>query len=226
MATRVVLKPADLVPGCAWALADIISRAGLPAGVFNLVMGRGSVVGAVMLDHPRGRRDQLHRLGAGGRALRGRSLRAARPPRCSSRWAARTRWSCSTMPTSNVPSSARATGAFFSTGQRCTASSRLIVTEGIRPLRRRADAPAHGRAEGRRRAARRHEIGPVVERPQLAQDLSYIDIGRKEGAKLLPAAANAGARHARASTWPGAVHRHHARHAHQPRRDLRARWPA
>ena len=46
----VVFKPADLVPGTAWALVEILSRAGLPKGVFNLVMGRGSVVGQTMLD--------------------------------------------------------------------------------------------------------------------------------------------------------------------------------
>src|SRR6202163_3878426 len=45
----VVMKPADLVPGCAWALADILAKAGLPAGVFNLVMGRGSEVGEAIL---------------------------------------------------------------------------------------------------------------------------------------------------------------------------------
>src|SRR3954447_336611 len=48
----VVFKPADLVPGCGWALADILRRAGLPKGVFNLVMGRGSVVGQAILDNP------------------------------------------------------------------------------------------------------------------------------------------------------------------------------
>ncbi|HSH06988.1 MAG TPA: aldehyde dehydrogenase family protein, partial [Burkholderiales bacterium] len=48
----VVFKPADLVPGCAWALAEIIARAGLPNGVFNLVMGRGSRVGEAMLNAP------------------------------------------------------------------------------------------------------------------------------------------------------------------------------
>ncbi|PZQ64510.1 MAG: aldehyde dehydrogenase family protein, partial [Variovorax paradoxus] len=47
----VVLKPADLVPGCAWALAEIISRSGIPAGVFNLVMGRGSVIGNALVGH-------------------------------------------------------------------------------------------------------------------------------------------------------------------------------
>jgi acyl-CoA reductase-like NAD-dependent aldehyde dehydrogenase len=46
----VVLKPADLVPGSAWALAEIISRSGLPAGVFNLVTGRGSEVRGALLD--------------------------------------------------------------------------------------------------------------------------------------------------------------------------------
>src|SRR5438445_12580289 len=48
----VVFKPADLVPGCGWALADILSRSGLAAGVFNLVMGRGSLVGQAMINHP------------------------------------------------------------------------------------------------------------------------------------------------------------------------------
>ena len=48
----VVMKPADLVPGCAWALAEILAKAGMPAGVFNLVMGRGSVVGEVLVNDP------------------------------------------------------------------------------------------------------------------------------------------------------------------------------
>src|ERR1700735_3169002 len=47
----VLFKPADLVPGSAHALAEIIVRAGAPKGVFNLVMGRGSVVGQTMLEH-------------------------------------------------------------------------------------------------------------------------------------------------------------------------------
>ena len=46
----VVIKPADLVPGSTWALVEIISRSGLPKGVLNLVMGRGSVVGQTLLD--------------------------------------------------------------------------------------------------------------------------------------------------------------------------------
>ncbi len=48
----VVIKPADLVPGCTWAIVDILQRAGLPKGVLNLVMGKGSVVGQAILDSP------------------------------------------------------------------------------------------------------------------------------------------------------------------------------
>jgi aldehyde dehydrogenase (NAD+) len=48
----VVFKPADLVPGCAWALAEILVKAGIPSGVFNLVMGRGSVVGEALVNDP------------------------------------------------------------------------------------------------------------------------------------------------------------------------------
>src|SRR5690606_27808075 len=46
----VVFKPAELVPGSAWALVDILHRAGVPAGVLNLVMGRGSIVGQAILE--------------------------------------------------------------------------------------------------------------------------------------------------------------------------------
>ncbi len=49
----VVFKPAELVPGSAWALSDIIVKAGVPAGVFNLVMGKGSIVGEAMINDPR-----------------------------------------------------------------------------------------------------------------------------------------------------------------------------
>src|SRR3954452_1189183 len=48
----VVFKPADLVPGCAWAIAEILDKSGIPTGVFNLVMGRGSVVGETLVNHP------------------------------------------------------------------------------------------------------------------------------------------------------------------------------
>ncbi len=75
-------------------------------------------------------------------------------------------------------------GAFFSTGQRCTASSRLIVTEGVHDRfvaamveRLKALKVDHALKAGT-------EIGPVVDQSQLDQDLSYLEIGQKEGARL------------------------------------------
>ena len=157
----VVLKPADLVPGCAWALAEIISRSGIPAGVFNLVMGRGSVIGDALVSHPGIHAHQLHRLGR---------RRAAASP-CS----ARTKHKKVQLEMGGknpqvvlddadlrqaVELSVQS--AFYSTGQRCTASSRLIVTEGIYPQVHRGDEGAHGEDQGRRCAGAGHRHRPGV----------------------------------------------------------------
>ena len=125
-----VLKPADLVPGCAWAMADILQRAGMPEGVFNLVMGRGSVVGEAMLAVARRRAISFT-----GSVATGRHIAA----KCAAR--ARAKFQLE-MGGKNplvvlddadleIAVNCAVNGAFFSTGQRCTASSRLIVTEGI-----------------------------------------------------------------------------------------------
>ncbi|TIR94354.1 MAG: aldehyde dehydrogenase family protein, partial [Mesorhizobium sp.] len=75
-------------------------------------------------------------------------------------------------------------GAYFSTGQRCTASSRLIVTEGIHDrfvdaMKERLDKLVIGDA-----LDAKTQIGPVVDQTQLKQDEDYIAIGRQEGAEL------------------------------------------
>jgi alpha-ketoglutaric semialdehyde dehydrogenase len=75
-------------------------------------------------------------------------------------------------------------GAYFSTGQRCTASSRLIVTEGIhdRFVTALTERLASLRVDNALTPGT--EIGPVVERPQLDTDLEYVAVGQKEGARL------------------------------------------
>jgi acyl-CoA reductase-like NAD-dependent aldehyde dehydrogenase len=102
----VVFKPADLVPGSAHALAEIIAKAGLPAGVFNLVMGRGSQIGDTLLQHPDIAAISFTGSVATGRKVAAAAVGATPMKRCSLRWAARTRWWCSTMPTSRLLSSA------------------------------------------------------------------------------------------------------------------------
>ena len=179
----VVLKPADLVPGSAWALADILHRAGLPAGVFNLVMGRGSEVGQMLLDDPR-----VAAVSFTGSVTTGQRVAAA----CVARMAKLQLEMGGKNPMVvlddaelNVAVGAALNSGFFSTGQRCTASSRLIVTEGIhdRFVAALAERMAALKVDDARKAGT--DIGPVVDEHQLAQDLEYLDIGRAEGARLI-----------------------------------------
>ncbi|MGJ4859541.1 aldehyde dehydrogenase family protein [Labrys sp. La1] len=178
----VVFKPAELVPGSAWALADILVRAGLPKGVLNLVMGKGSVVGQTMLDSPD--IDAITFTGSTGTGKRVAAASIGHSRKFQLEMGGKNPFVVLDDADFTVAVEAAANSAFFSTGQRCTASSRIIVTEGI-----------HDRfvaAVGERLAslvvddalkAGTH-IGPVVDAAQLEQDMGYIEIGQKEGAKL------------------------------------------
>jgi len=178
----VLFKPADMVPGSAHALAEIIVRAGAPKGVFNLVMGRGSVVGQTMLEH-----QGIDAITFTGSVATGRKVAAA----CATRMRKFQLEMGGKNPLIVLDDADLKTavesavnGAFFSTGQRCTASSRVIVTPGI--YGRFADAMAErmkGLIVDDARKPGVH-IGPVVDQSQLDQDLAYLDIGKDEGAKL------------------------------------------
>ena len=178
----VVFKPADLVPGSAWALADIIARAGVPEGVFNLVMGRGSVVGAAMLNDPRV--DAITFTGSVGTGRKVAEASVGHMRKFQLEMGGKNPLVVLDDADLGVAVECAVNGAFFSTGQRCTASSRLVVTEGIHD---RFVAALTERLKGLvvddAVKAGTH-VGPVVDQSQLDQDLSYIDIGRKEGARL------------------------------------------
>jgi acyl-CoA reductase-like NAD-dependent aldehyde dehydrogenase len=178
----VVLKPADLTPACAWAIADILKRAGAPDGVFNLVMGKGSVVGEALLDSPDV--DAVSFTGSidVGRHVAAKS--AARMAKVQLEMGSKNPLVVLDDADLGVAVNSAINGAFFSTGQRCTASSRLIVTEGVHDRfvgamveRLKALKIDHALKAGT-------EIGPVVDQNQLEKDLEYLEIGRGEGAKL------------------------------------------
>jgi acyl-CoA reductase-like NAD-dependent aldehyde dehydrogenase len=178
----VVFKPADLVPGSAHALSEIISRSGLPKGVFNLVMGRGAVVGEAFLNS----RD-VDAITFTGSVATGRKVASA----CVARMAKFQLEMGGKNPLVvlddadlKIAVECAVNGAFFSTGQRCTASSRLIVTRGIHD--RFVDAVIErmkGLVVDDACKSGTH-IGPVVDQNQLDQDLSYLKVGRDDGAKL------------------------------------------
>jgi acyl-CoA reductase-like NAD-dependent aldehyde dehydrogenase len=178
----VVMKPADLVPGSAWALADILQRAGLPKGVFNLVMGRGSEVGSVLLEDPR-----IAGISFTGSVATGQKVAAA----CVARMAkfqlemgGKNPFVVLDDADLTVAVNAAINSGFFSTGQRCTASSRVIVTEGIhdRFVAAMVERMKTLKVDDARKAGT--DIGPVVDEKQLAQDLEYIAIAKAEGATL------------------------------------------
>jgi acyl-CoA reductase-like NAD-dependent aldehyde dehydrogenase len=178
----VVFKPADATPGCAWALAEIISRAGLPAGAFNLVMGRGSEIGPVLVDDRR-----VAGVSFTGSNVVGRSIAqacAARLAKCQLEMGGKNPLVVLDDADVDLAAQIAVQGAFFSTGQRCTASSRLIVTDGIHD--RFVDAVVARMQRLTIDDARREgtDIGPVIHAGQLAQDLEYVDTGKREGARL------------------------------------------
>jgi aldehyde dehydrogenase (NAD+) len=178
----VVFKPADLVPGSAHALAEIIVRAGAPKGVFNLVMGRGSVVGQAILDHKHV--DAVSFTGSVATGKRVATACTEHMRKFQLEMGGKNPLVVLDDADLKVAVESAVNGAFFSTGQRCTASSRLIVTEGI--YGKFADALAErmqGLVVDDAVKAGVH-VGPVVDQNQLDQDLKYVAIGKDEGAKL------------------------------------------
>ena len=179
----VVIKPADLVPGSTWAIVDILVRAGLPKGVLNLVMGKGSVVGQTMLESK-----DVHAISFTGSVGTGKRVAAA-SIEVGRKFQLEMGGKNPTIVLDDadlkVAVESVAQSAFFSTGQRCTASSRVIVTEGIHDkfveaLAARTDGLRVGHA-----LDKDTEIGPVVDPSQLKQDVDYIEIGKSEGARLV-----------------------------------------
>ncbi|MDL2408046.1 aldehyde dehydrogenase family protein [Rhizobium calliandrae] len=178
----VVFKPADLVPGCSWAIVDILHRAGLPKGVLNLVMGKGSVVGQAMLDSPV--LSGITFTGSVGTGKRVALSSVEHGRKYQLEMGGKNPMVVLDDADLTVAVEAAANSAFFSTGQRCTASSRLIVTEGIHDKFVAAlTEKLKGLNVDNAIKAGTH-IGPVVDAKQLKTDTDYIEIGKQEGAKL------------------------------------------
>ncbi len=178
----VVFKPAELVPGSAWALSEIIVKAGVPAGVFNLVMGRGSVVGETMINDPRVDAISFTGSVATGRAIAAKAI--ARMAKLQLEMGGKNPLVVLDDADLAVAVNCAVNGAFFSTGQRCTASSRLIVGANIHDRFVAALSERLGSLKVDDALAQGTDIGPVVDETQLKQNLDYIGIGQREGAKL------------------------------------------
>lgn len=179
----VVFKPASLTPGTACMLVEIFRDAGLPDGVLNLVLGSGSEAGNVIVNHPAVRAisftgstetglkmyEQVARRGIPFQAEMGGKNPVVVLEDCDI----------------DLAVEHTATGAFGSTGQRCTATSRAVVVDAVADefvqkiaARAKSFKLGDGAGEGT-------DIGPSVDESQYNTVLRYIDIGREDGATLL-----------------------------------------
>jgi acyl-CoA reductase-like NAD-dependent aldehyde dehydrogenase len=176
----VILKPSELTNASAWSLAEIAARH-LPAGVFQLVMGDGRTGGA-LASHP-----GVQGISFTGSTQTGRKIAAAAAPGTRLQFEMGGKNPLIVMDDADLGGAVDAAvkGAFYSTGQRCTASSRLIVHEAVATEFTRRLTEALGRLEVGPALDEGTDIGPLVSQAQLDRVQGYLDIGRKEGARLL-----------------------------------------
>ncbi len=179
----VVLKPATPTPLTALRLVEALQEAGSPAGVVNLVTGSASRCGDAILEDPRLRAVSFTGSCATGGGLRERCARRALPAQLEMGGKNPT----IVLRDADLKEAAEivVNAAFFSTGQKCTATSRVIVERPIlSPFtealleRTRALKVGPGLEPG-------VDVGPCVDERQMKTVLEYIEIGRREGARLL-----------------------------------------
>ena len=179
----VVFKPADLTPGSAHILAQIIHEVGVPEGVFNLTMGRGSVVGDAIVGHP-----EVDAVSFTGSVPVGRALAvkaAGGLKKVQLEMGGKNPMVVMNDADLEVAVSACLNGAFFSTGQRCTGSSRLIVEAGVYDEFVEKLASAANTIKVGDPLKSDTQMGPVASESQLLSNLSYVDLARSEGAEVI-----------------------------------------
>ena len=179
----VVFKPAELVPGSAWELVDILTRSGLPAGALNLVLGRGSVLGPTLTTDP-----AVNAVTFTGSVATGRIILDAPAPvgrKLQLELGGKNPLVVVDDADLAVAVECLVQGGFGSTGQRCTASSYAVVTDAVHDRFVEAVRERLGRwSVGDARVAG-VDMGPVVDPTQLQQNLGYLDVARREGGEVL-----------------------------------------
>ncbi|MCA2014324.1 aldehyde dehydrogenase family protein [Cereibacter sphaeroides] len=179
----VVLKPADQTPGCAHLLAQILEAAGCPKGVFNLVMGRGSEIGAALVGHP-----DVAAISFTGSERVGRGIArgcAEGMKKVQLEMGGKNPMVVTGAADLELAVATCLNGTFFSTGQRCTASSRLIVTADIHDAFAEKLAAAMSALRVGDPLDPETQMGPVVSEAQLAGNLDYIALARDEGCEVI-----------------------------------------
>lgn len=179
----VVMKPAELTPATAVILAEIYEEAGVPAGVFNLVVGPGSEVGNALVEHPDVRAISFTGSNAVGSALYAQAARLGKKVTCEMGG----KNAVIVLPDANLDKAAAAisSGAFGSTGQRCTATSRVVAHPEIKDALIEQVGAMAGALRIGPGLDEATDLGPAVDAKQLQTDFEYIDVAQQEGARLV-----------------------------------------
>jgi aldehyde dehydrogenase (NAD+) len=177
-----VIKPAEDTPLSVFNFVSALTEAGVPAGVVNIVTGRGSEVGVAIMEHPLVRAVSFTGSSEVGRTIGESCARTFK--RCSLELGGKNPMIVLDDANLELALEGALWGAFGTAGQRCTATSRIILQKGIYQrfvdeLVRRAQALKLGNG-----LDESVDVGPVVSKSQLETVLGYIEIGKKEGARL------------------------------------------
>ncbi|MFZ0061897.1 MAG: aldehyde dehydrogenase family protein [Pyrinomonadaceae bacterium] len=179
----VVFKPASLTPATAVRIVDLFEAAGLPPGVLNLVLGSGSDAGDEIINHPAVKAVSFTGSNQVGIRLYEQVSRRGGKVQCE--MGGKNPVVVLEDADMELAVESTAQGAFGSSGQRCTATSRAVVVnkiadEFVDRIAKRARSMRIGNG-----ADPTTEMGPSVDESQFKTVLSYVDIGREDGATLV-----------------------------------------
>ena len=179
----VVFKPASLTPATAVRIVELFEEAGIPAGVLNLVIGSGSDAGDEIIGHPAVKAVSF--TGSNGVGIRLYEQVSRRGAKCQCEMGGKNPVVVLEDADMELAVESTAQGAFGSSGQRCTATSRAVVVndvadEFVERIAARAKSMRLGNG-----ADSATEMGPSVDESQFKTVLEYIDIGREDGAMLV-----------------------------------------
>jgi alpha-ketoglutaric semialdehyde dehydrogenase len=187
----VVLKPAELTPECAAKVVEIFQEAGAPAGVLNMVLGLGEEVGDELLQDREVRAISFTGSNEVGSLIY--SLAARQMKKCQCEMGGKNPVVVLSDADLKLAVESAVTGAFGSSGQRCTATSRVVVEESIADRFVEMVAARAARLKVGNGMDADTDVGPLVDEQQLKTVLRYLEVGKKEARTVLGGARMSGA---------------------------------
>ncbi|HUK24426.1 MAG TPA: aldehyde dehydrogenase family protein [Terriglobales bacterium] len=177
-----VIKPAQDTPLSTFNLVNTLVDAGLPKGVVNIVTGFGPEVGTPLTEHPQVRAISLTGSSAVGRVVGATAAQSFK--HCSLELGGKNPMIVLEDANLDLAIEGGLWGGFGTTGQRCTATSRIIVQKGVYGEFVERYVERAKRLKIGNGLDETVEMGPAINEKQLETDLKYVEIGKSEGAKM------------------------------------------